>query len=371
MFMWQMIITAAIAVFAAGLIYISVRSARFAFVQKLVRGKKFVAWLVCFAFFAVVTAALALLLNVVNSLICILHLCVFWLICDLAGLIINKIRGKKPARYYAGGIAAALCAVYLVYGWVSAHNVQQTFYEFSSGKITEKMRIVQISDSHIGAVFGSDKFAEYIAEINTLSPDVVVITGDFVDDDTPKDELLRSCDALGELNTKYGVFFVWGNHDKGYYSESSRGWSHSLLRERLEANGVTVLEDDYRLIGESVYIVGRLDRSGRGGRKSAQELLRQLDPGKYTVILDHQPHDFAGESEAGADLVLCGHTHGGQFIPIRHVGEWIGENDLRYGHEKWQGTDFIVSSGIGCWSFKFKTGCISEYVIIDLKPANN
>ena len=83
-------------------------------------------------------------------------------------------------------------------------------------------------------------------------------------------------------------------------------------------------------------------------------------------MLDHQPSDFDAEAAAGADLVLCGHTHGGQFIPINHVGEWIGENDLRYGHEKRGDTDFIVSSGISNWTFKFKTGCRSEFVVIDL-----
>ena len=64
--------------------------------------------------------------------------------------------------------------------------------------------------------------------------------------------------------------------------------------------------------------------------------------------------------------MLCGHTHAGQFIPIDHVGEWIGENDLRYGHEKRQDTDFIVTSGISNWAFKFKTSACSEYVVIDL-----
>ncbi len=67
--------------------------------------------------------------------------------------------------------------------------------------------------------------------------------------------------------------------------------------------------------------------------------------------------------------MLCGHTHGGQLIPINHVGEWTGENCLRYGHERRLGTDFIVSSGISCWTIRFKTGCFSEYVVIDLKAA--
>ena len=198
----------------------------------------------------------------------------------------------------------------------------------------------------------------------------MVITGDFVDDDTSREDMLSGCGALGKLQTKYGVFFVFGNHDKGYNSESSRGWSGRELKEQLEANNVIVLQDDVRLIDGRFYIVGRRDRSEeqRGnGRIEADQLLGELDHDEYIIVLDHQPYDFEAEAAAGADLVLCGHTHGGQLIPIRHVGEWIGENALRYGYERIGGTDFIVTSGIGSWAIRFKTGCWSEYVAIDIR----
>ena len=366
--MWQYIIIAVAVVFAAGLAYVSFRGARFTFVQKLSRGKKAPARLICFAAFALVTGALALLLGIFNALVCMLRLFVFWGAADLIGLVIVKARKRKPRRYIAGAFAVLFCCGWMTYGWISAHNARQTFYGFASAEVTENVRIVQISDSHIGQVFDADGFAEYVEKINALSPDAVVIVGDFVDDDTSKEDMLGGCDALGKLKTKCGVYLVWGNHDRGYYSESRRGWSFAELRARLEANGVTVLEDESADVAGNIRVIGRKDRSDKG-RKTARELMSGADAGKYVVMLDHQPHDFAAEAEAGADLVLCGHTHGGQFIPIRHVGEWIGENDLRYGHKKLRNTDFIVSSGIGCWGFKFKTGCFSEYVIIDLKPA--
>ena len=186
------------------------------------------------------------------------------------------------------------------------------------------------------------------------------------DDDTSREDMIGACSALGKLETKYGVFFVYGNHDRGYYSEEAKGWKNSEFRKCLAESGVTVLEDESYLVDERFYIVGRRDRSF-GVRDSAEDLMRDLDTDKYVIMLDHQPYDFDAEAEAGADLVLCGHTHGGQFIPINHVGEWMGENCLRYGHERRQNTDFIVSSGISNWSFKFKTGCFSEYCVIDIK----
>ena len=97
-------------------------------------------------------------------------------------------------------------------------------------------------------------------------------------------------------------------------------------------------------------------------------ILFSLSIATLECFAQSKPYDFDGEAEAGADLVLCGHTHGGQFIPVRHVGEWVGENALRYGHERRQGTDFVVSSGISNWALRFKTGCRSEIVVVDLTP---
>ena len=100
-----------------------------------------------------------------------------------------------------------------------------------------------------------------------------------------------------------------------------------------------------------------------------EDLLHNLDKGKYMIVLDHQPADFVNQAKSGVDLVLSGHTHGGQLLPFNQVGKWIKANDLIYGHEKRKNTDFIVTSGISAWAIKFKTGTKSEFVIIDVKKA--
>ena len=369
--MWIAIIACLLAAFAAGLVFISFRAAEFDFVLRLTGGRKGPARLICLAVFAALTAALWLAWNMMNAVVCMIHLIVFWLLCDGVARLAARLRHRTPRRTAAGAAAMALCAVYLAAGWFAVHHVWQTEYTFETPKLDRPYRIVQITDSHIGATFDAEGFSRHIERINALSPDAVVLTGDFVDDDTSREDMLGGCDALGELKTTCGVFFVFGNHDTGYYSEEARGWNGAELRAALEANGVVVLEDEAKTVAEGLTIAGRRDRSveQRGGaRKTASEVLSGLDQTDYIVLLDHQPHDFDAEAAAGADLVLCGHTHGGQFIPINHVGEWIGENDLRYGHEKRLDTDFIVSSGISNWTFRFKTGCKSEYVVIDLVP---
>ena len=96
-------------------------------------------------------------------------------------------------------------------------------------------------------------------------------------------------------------------------------------------------------------------------------MTKDIDKSKYTIVLDHQPRDFKQESEANVDLVLSGHTHGGQFIPIGQLSVLLGINDGYYGLSKINNTNFIITSGMSNWAFKFKTGCISEYVVIDIK----
>ncbi len=169
--------------------------------------------------------------------------------------------------------------------------------------------------------------------------------------------------ALGKINTKYGIYFIYGNHDKGYFNY--RDFTEEDLRKELNKNNITILEDESTLINNSFYVVGRQDKT-EIDRLSAKELVKDFDKNKYIIMLDHQPNDYNNEMN-NADLVLSGHTHGGQLIPLGKIGLMIKANDKVYGLEKRGKTNFIVSSGISDWALKFKTGTFSEYVIINIK----
>lgn len=306
----------------------------------------------------------------INTIICLLHLVIFWLLCDLFVFIGKKISKKQASKCLAGFIAVPLTVVYLAVGWYLCNNVWETDYTLKTDKKSGDIRIVQFADSHVGTTFHGDGFAKYMEEIQKLDPDVVLITGDFVDDDTSKEDMIQCCEALGKLKTKYGVYFSFGNHDKGYYDPSYRGYSGDDLIAELEKNNVNVLQDDTVLIDDRFYIIGRQDRSEEmekgGHRASMEELTKDLDSSKFTVVMDHQPCDYDAQATSKVDLVLSGHTHGGQLIPINFLGTLIGGNDRTYGYEKREDTNFIVTSGISDWAIKFKTGCKSEYVVIDV-----
>lgn len=367
--MWALIFVGVMAGGVAGLIYLVSRFNKFGWVKHIAKGKRWVGILVsALAVFAAV-AVLWLTIGSMNAVICVLHLVVFWLLCDPVFWLVQKKRGREFAGYYAGLCAVVVTAVYLCIGSVFAFHVWKTDYALETDKALGQLRIVHIADSHVGTTFDGKGFAEYVAQIQAQDPDAVVITGDYVDDDTSKQDMVDACRALGTLNTTYGVYYVFGNHDRGYYGADYRGYNGDDLVAELEKNGVTVLEDEAVLLGGRFYIIGRKDRSEQehgSGRASAAELVQGLDTDKYMIVLDHQPGEYGELAAAGVDLVLSGHTHGGQLFPVNYVGEWTGVNAKTYGLERRDGTDFIVTSGISDWAIWFKTGCKSEYVVIDI-----
>lgn len=134
-----------------------------------------------------------------------------------------------------------------------------------------------------------------------------------------------------------------------------------------------MLQDESVLIDGRFYLVGCQDASEEldfgGHRAAVSELTSALDKDRFSIVLDHQPRDYAAEAVSGADLVLSGHTHGGQLIPLVQLVGWfhLGGDDRVYGFEQRGDTDFIVTSGISDWAIKFKTGCRSEFVIVDIQ----
>ena len=361
--MWTLILVFFGVVAVAAGAYIVFRIHRFSFIRRLAEKNKVLAWILS----ALPVAALApfLLVNAYALVVALLHFFLGFVMCDLVAFIVRKVSKRSFDHDVQNVVAIVLTVVYLGAGWFFAHHVFSTEYTFYTEKeIGADIRIVEIADLHLGITLDGEGFRQQTERVQATNPDAVFIVGDFVDDDTEKDDMLAACQALGSLKTKYGVYFVYGNHDEGYFTY--RNFSSEDLRGALDENGVTVLEDENVLLDDRFYVIGRLDRS-MPGRKEAKDLTAGLDDSKYVIILDHQPNDYAAEQEAGADLVLSGHTHGGHIFPSGLVGLAIGANDKVYGSEVRGNTTFVVTSGISGWAIPFKTGCISEFVVIDIK----
>lgn len=332
---------------------------------------------------AAIPVAILLILCVIRPyfwVVPVLHLIVIWAILHGVFAIVEKIRrawakraslenedqetkaSRKIPYWLSGALALVITVVYMCVAFYLAHHVVETRYQVSTEKQVPKLEIAMIADSHLGTCFDGEGFAKHLETIQAQHPDLLVICGDFVDDDSSREDLEVACEALGTFTSTYGVFYVPGNHDKGF--GNYRDFSYEELTATLESNGVTVLEDEVVELGECFYLIGRKDRMM--DRLPIEDLTADLDPSRFTIVLNHQPNDYETEASAHCDLVLSGHTHGGQMIPIGPIGELIGANDATYGLEVRENTTFIVTSGIADWAIPYKSGTVSEYVIIEV-----
>lgn len=364
--MWEIIIGVVFIILVAGLIYLGKSFGHFPVLIKLAKEKKPLCFI--FGMLTVVLLGLVLFLTIgmVNAVMVLIHLSLFFLITNLV-FKIPKLKKLNSRIYLSGWIAIVVTAAYMIYAYFVASTVVLTPYLISTDKDIQPLRIVAISDSHVGAIFHADGFLKEVERINSLNPDLVVIVGDYVDDSTSEEDMQQSCEALGTIEATYGVCYVNGNHDKSFHgNDGFRGQGYEKMLGCLKDNGVRILVDETLELPESqVTVIGREDKSA-GGRRKEMKAFTPLDDEKFYVVLDHQPGDYEAEAASGVDLVISGHTHGGQLIPATFVGEWFGINDATYGLKRIGETDFIVSSGIADWQLLFKTGCKSEIVVIDI-----
>ena len=305
------------------------------------------------------------LFNYVNAVVIFIHLAIFYLISIIILKLLNKLLKKEYTINMISVLAIILTTIYLGIGAYLDYHVFETHYTIDTTKELgqENLRIIQISDSHIGTTFDGNGFYKHMEKISKINSDLFVITGDFVDDDTTKEDMIRSCEALSLISSKYGVYYIYGNHDRGYFNY--RNFSEKDLINELEKNNVIILKDEVKEINDYIYLIGRDDKTNTK-RKTIDSLIEKLDSSKFIIDLNHQPNDYDNEQNK-VDLVLSGHSHGGQLFPLGYIGLLMGSNDEFDGIHKRENTTFIVNSGISDWAIDFKTGTYSEYVIVDIK----
>ena len=371
MTLWIVILWTVIALLGGSMFYLGTRIPHFFSPDIIANWTKMRTFLICGWSIIGFMGFITLCLDFVNAIICTLYLAMIWMISDAIFGGLQRIFHLHFQYYYAGYLAFIIWGIVLSVGWYLNHHVYPVYYDLTTSKEMPKLRIVMFADSHLGTSFNAEGFQKHLIAMQQLNPDIVAVVGDYVDDSTTKKDMIKATQALGKMKTKYGIYFVVGNHDKGYYGSAHRGFSGKDLLMELKKNGIVVLQDEAVLLDDSFYIIGRKDfseeRERKSHRQSMTELIQNLDSNKYMVVLDHQPADYENQAQSKVDLVLSGHTHGGQLFPLNRVGKWIKANDAVYGNEKRSKTDFIVTSGISSWTIRFKTGTKSEFVVVDIK----
>jgi uncharacterized protein len=214
--------------------------------------------------------------------------------------------------------------------------------------------IAQISDIHVGPTIKRGYLDAIVDAVNTLGADLVAVTGDLVDGSVEK--LAPHTQPLSRLNARYGSYFVTGNHE--YYSGA-----HAWISE-VERLGLRVLKNEHVVIehnGSAIVIAGITDYSAHlfdplhrsdphGAVAGAPETTR--------ILLAHQPRSAFAASEAGYDLQISGHTHGGQFWPWNHFVRF--QQPFTAGLRSINGLLVYISRGTGYWGPPNRFGAPSE-----------
>jgi len=227
--------------------------------------------------------------------------------------------------------------------------------------LKQSYKIAQLSDVHIGGLIDAEFIRGIVSKVNKLNPDLVVITGDLVDiklkDAKP---ILKE---FKNLKSKYGTFFIVGNHEYFHGVEEIISVVKNL--------GITVLENENVYIGEDkkgFNLAGVYDLMGYRIDKYKPDLEKALEnkEDSPTILLAHQPR-YIDEVKSGVDLMLSGHTHGGQLYPFRilvRLQQYYVSG--LYQHD--ENLQIYVNRGTGFWGPPMRLGSVSEITDMTIYP---
>lgn len=226
------------------------------------------------------------------------------------------------------------------------------------------LKIAQISDLHIGPTIQSRYVKRVVRKTNEQNPDIIVITGDLVDAHT--ESIKKHLQPLADLKSKYGVFYVTGNHE--YY------WGMKTLFQELKNVGFTILNNENKIIninGSRILIAGipdpmaaQLGSEFRPDIKLSRQTQEKTD---FNILLAHRPDPYTAAEELGFNLQFSGHTHAGQFFPFSLL--------IPFAHKYYRGLNqhknmwLYVNPGTGYWGPANRFGIASEITLARLTKA--
>lgn len=271
-------------------------------------------------------------------------------------------KNRKAIKIIFIFVIAVIAVIYLYWGntkigvtniTVTSENIPNEFNGF---------KIVHISDLH-NAEFG-DGQKDLIDKIEAQDADIIVITGDMID--SRRTDVDKAVELITGLGNKIPVYYVTGNHE-------SRVREYNELESKLIENGVTVLKNESVKIekdGSFINIIGVDDPSFGMSANDIFHTVSELKTDGYDVLLSHRPELFETYCESGAELVLCGHAHGGQ-VRIPFAGGLVAPNqglfpEYTAGSYKSGSTEMIVSRGLGNSIIPLRVNNPPELVVITL-----
>ena len=290
----------------------------------------------------------------------------FRLALGLAGFVLGRdVAGLLPTARALFLAPFALAVGIAGYGFYEARQVRTERVEIRSAKIPktmERLRIVQISDVHIGVLVRQGRLAAILRKVRTESPDLLVATGDLVDGQL--DSMAEAAAQLREIRPRYGKFAVTGNHE--FYA----GLDDAMAF--LAQSGFTLLRQEMTAVAGAIDLAGVDDptirRYGPRGGLSDRDVLSGAAgrSGRFAILLKHQPI-VEVDAPGAFDLMLAGHTHKGQIFPFSLItARFFAYHSGNYRLAK--GALLHVSRGTGTWGPPIRFLSPPETTVIDLIP---
>ena len=289
-------------------------------------------------------------------LVILLYLVMLYGVLDLLKAVHILPREWVSANWLATGLVTLFMVGLFVYAYLHyGHKERVELTLDSHGKVKRPMRLVLISDVHLGYHNRRTDLHRWLRLIKQERPDAVLIAGDLVDGSIRPVREERMAEEFRSLGIP--VYAIPGNHD--YYTGMSE--DEQFCREA----GIVLLRDSVACLGGDIVVVGRDDRTN-SRRKPLRQLMEGVDTrGRYVIEMDHQPYHLEEAQQAGVDFEFAGHTHYGQVWPLSWITRAIYED--AFGPLTKGNTQYWVSSGIGIWGPKFRIGTRSEYIVATVK----
>jgi len=256
--------------------------------------------------------------------------------------------------YYAREIEPSLLQIHQEN--ISSANIPSSFEDF---------KIIQFSDTHIGFHYTLEQFNDLVRKINELKPDLIVFTGDLVDEPNKyhwNDQLIQS---LRDLQANHGKFWIYGNHDHG-------GYGTNIVKKAMEQSEFELLKNEHTVIEKNKerFILAGID-DVMLGKPDLSQTLKNTNPDLFTILLAHEP-DYADTArQFPVDVQLSGHSHGGQvrFPFLGHL--YTPAYAEKYVQGKYVFNDerltLYVNSGIGTTRLPYRFLCKPEIHVFTLK----
>ena len=257
---------------------------------------------------------------------------------------------NHPAKtIYMILVVTALIGVFSLF---RMRYVTETDYTVEVNKTSEKesLTIVYVADTHIGSAVTRRGVSHLVEKIHSMKPDMIILGGDIFDRNTTDSLKQYTSRELKKLVAKQGIYYVEGNQELRLKEDFTTYFRNA---------GITVLQDQTAYLPAGIQIVGLRDNADRN-KMPVEQIMSGLDTEKPVIVISHRPKDLEKLSKAGADIVLCGHTHGGQY-PLGFLAV-LAANDMNYGIKKYDTMSAITTSGAGGYGIPSKLTVPSEIV---------